>query len=50
MSDGVISVIGNGNLAAGPIINRTAKARLEKKLEFWDDQKRTILGSHDSPP
>lgn len=31
-NDGVISVIGNSNLAAGPIINRTAKARLEKKL------------------
>ncbi len=33
-SEGVISVIGNSNLAAGPIINKTAKARLEKKLEF----------------
>ncbi|MGD0477399.1 MAG: mechanosensitive ion channel domain-containing protein [Nitrososphaerales archaeon] len=33
-NDGVISVIGNSNLAAGPIINRTAKERLEKKLEF----------------
>ena len=32
--DGVIAVIGNSNLAAGPIINRTAKARLQKKLEL----------------
>lgn len=32
-ADGVISVIGNSNLAAGPILNRTAKARLEKKLQ-----------------
>jgi small-conductance mechanosensitive channel len=33
-NEGVISVIGNSNLAAGPIINRTAKARLERKLEL----------------
>lgn len=32
-SDGVIAVIGNSNLSAGPIINRTARARLEKKLQ-----------------
>lgn len=31
--DGIIVVIGNSNLAAGPIINYTAKARLEKKLQ-----------------
>jgi small-conductance mechanosensitive channel len=31
-SEGVIAVIGNSNLAAGPILNRTAKARLEKRL------------------
>ena len=31
-TDGAISVIGNSNLSAGPIINRTAKGRLEKKL------------------
>jgi small conductance mechanosensitive channel len=32
-SEGVIAVIGNSNLAAGPILNRTAKARLERKLQ-----------------
>jgi len=31
--DGVIAVIGNSNLASGPIINYTAKDRLERKLE-----------------
>ena len=31
-TDGAISIIGNSNLSAGPIINRTAKGRLEKKL------------------
>lgn len=31
-TEGAISVIGNSNLSAGPIINRTAKGRLEKKL------------------
>ena len=31
--DGVIIVIGNNNLAAGPIVNFTARARLEKKLQ-----------------
>jgi len=30
---GVIAVIGNSNLSAGPILNYTAKARLQKKLE-----------------
>jgi small-conductance mechanosensitive channel len=30
---GVITVIGNSNLSAGPILNYSAKARLEKKLE-----------------
>ena len=30
--DGTIVVIGNSNLAAGPIINYTARVRLEKKL------------------
>jgi len=30
---GVITVIGNSNLSAGPILNYTAKARLEKKLQ-----------------
>ena len=30
--DGTIAVIGNSNLAAGPIINYTARARLERKL------------------
>lgn len=33
MQDGTIAVIGNGNLSAGPILNYSAKARLEKKLE-----------------
>ena len=32
--DGVISVIGNSTLAAGPLINYTAKLRLAKKLEL----------------
>ena len=32
-ADGVIAVIGNSNLAAGPIINYTAKARLTRKLQ-----------------
>lgn len=31
--DGVIAVIGNSNLSSGPIINYTAKDRLERKLE-----------------
>ena len=31
--DGVVVVVGNSNLAAGPIINRTAKERLDRKLE-----------------
>jgi small conductance mechanosensitive channel len=31
--EGVITVIGNTNLSAGPILNHTAKARLGKKLE-----------------
>jgi small conductance mechanosensitive channel len=31
--DGYIAVIGNSNLAAGPIVNFTAKARLAKKLQ-----------------
>ena len=31
--EGVITVIGNSNLSAGPILNYTAKARLEKKLQ-----------------
>ncbi len=30
---GVITVIGNSNLSAGPILNYTAKARLEKKFQ-----------------
>ena len=33
-ADGVITVIGNTNLAAGPIINYTARSRLEKKLNM----------------
>ena len=32
-ADGVIAVIGNSNLAGGPILNYTAKARLGKKLQ-----------------
>jgi small conductance mechanosensitive channel len=32
-ADGVIAVIGNSNLSAGPILNRTAVARLQKKLQ-----------------
>lgn len=32
--DGTITVIGNNNLAAGPVINYTAKARLERKLQL----------------
>ncbi len=32
-AEGVIAVIGNSNLSAGPILNRTARARLEKKLQ-----------------
>ncbi|MDG6909399.1 MAG: mechanosensitive ion channel [Nitrososphaerota archaeon] len=31
--DGVIVVIGNSNLSAGPILNHSAKARLERKLK-----------------
>jgi small conductance mechanosensitive channel len=31
-SDGHVAVIGNSNLSAGPIINHSATARLEKKL------------------
>ena len=31
-ADGVIAVVGNSNLASGPIVNFTAKARFEKKL------------------
>jgi small conductance mechanosensitive channel len=31
---GVITVIGNSNLSAGPILNYSAKARLEKKLQI----------------
>jgi small-conductance mechanosensitive channel len=31
--DGVITVIGNSNLSAGPIMNFSAKARLEKKIQ-----------------
>jgi small conductance mechanosensitive channel len=31
-ADGVITVIGNSNLSSGPILNYTAKARLERKL------------------
>ncbi|QQG49052.1 MAG: mechanosensitive ion channel [archaeon] len=30
---GTIAVIGNSNLAAGPIMNHTARARLERKLQ-----------------
>jgi small conductance mechanosensitive channel len=32
-ADGTIAVIGNSNLAAGPIINYTARARLDKKIQ-----------------
>ena len=32
--DGVITVIGNSNLAAGPILNHSGGARLGKKLEI----------------
>lgn len=31
--EGVIAVIGNSNLSAGPILNYSAKKRLEKKLQ-----------------
>ncbi len=31
--NGVITIIGNSNLSAGPILNYSAKARLEKKLQ-----------------
>ncbi len=31
--DGAITIIGNSNLSSGPIVNLTAKERLEKKLE-----------------
>jgi small conductance mechanosensitive channel len=31
--DGVIVVVGNSNLASGPITNYTARARLEKKIQ-----------------
>jgi small conductance mechanosensitive channel len=31
--DGTIVVIGNSNLAAGPILNYTARSRLERKLQ-----------------
>ena len=33
-SEGVITVIGNSNLSAGPILNYTARARLEKKMQL----------------
>jgi len=33
-SEGLIKVIGNSNLAAGPVINYTARAGLEKKLQL----------------
>jgi len=33
-ADGVITVIGNSNLSAGPILNYSAKARLEKKMQL----------------
>lgn len=33
-SEGLIAVIGNSNLAAGPVVNYTARARLEKKLQL----------------
>ena len=33
-SDGHIAVIGNSNLSAGPILNFSATARLEKKLQY----------------
>jgi len=33
-ADGVIAVIGNSNLSAGPIINYTAKTRLSKKVQL----------------
>jgi small-conductance mechanosensitive channel len=32
-ADGVITVIGNSNLSAGPILNYSAKTRLEKKMQ-----------------
>ncbi len=32
--DGTITVIGNSNLASGPIVNYTARARLERKLQI----------------
>lgn len=31
--DGVITVVGNSNLAAGPIVNLTARDRLQRKLQ-----------------
>ena len=31
--DGAISVVGNSNLASGPIVNYTAKTRFQKKLQ-----------------
>jgi small-conductance mechanosensitive channel len=31
--EGVLTVIGNSNLSAGPILNYTAKARLEKRMQ-----------------
>jgi small-conductance mechanosensitive channel len=33
-NDGVVSVTGNSNLAAGPMAHNTVKTRLEKKLEL----------------
>lgn len=33
LADGTVAVIGNSNLAAGPILNYSARARLEKKLQ-----------------
>lgn len=33
-ADGVIAVIGNSNLSAGPILNYTAKARLERRMQI----------------
>ena len=33
--DGVIVVVGNSNLSAGPIVNHTAKDRLGRRLRRW---------------
>ncbi len=32
-AEGVVAIIGNSNLSAGPILNHSARERLEKKFD-----------------